>query len=436
MTTCACEPRNHHACHGWKIDPGWVATLPVAVAKPPPLTTSSGASTRPHTAAAITPTCNRVAEAGRRQEHRSEGHQCPRLVGDRQPDQHRRPCRAMADGQQHRGGAQHRAEQLLGMADLERGQRHRVGDGEEQEQPAREPAATGPAHVGDDPDTEHDAGQQAWQCDQSVHGQRPTAPEVGEQCKGSTQNERAAVRRDEVHEGIEMPGDQCRERGRRLDVVVVPGEPVQRQPTHHGDRHERDADGEAVLTQADSHSPDIGPGDRPLRRWRSGGAAIRRARRRSTPAAGPRPARRRPPAASVPGRRYRAYGRPFPHTTGRAPTSSRRRGRTPRSRCPGRAGTPLGRRIPGPGRAVLGRPRRARLPASAPRRAIISPHTGANLRRPTFARPGCPRAPSPPSPRRRWLHRRRQRHPGAGAPRPRPRPRRSSSSPPWPPGCG
>ena len=176
---------------------------------------SSGASTRPHTAIAITLTCTRARRPGVARSTGPSTTERPRLVGHGQPDQHRRPCRALTRGQQHRGGAQHRAEQLLGMADLERGQRHRVGDGEEPEEPAREPAAAESAHVGDDPDTEHGAGQQARQRDESVHGQRPTAPEVGEQQKGSTQNERAAVRRDEAHEDIEVPGDQCRERGRR-----------------------------------------------------------------------------------------------------------------------------------------------------------------------------------------------------------------------------
>ena len=78
--------------------------------------------------------------------------------------------RAPAQRGEHRAGAQHRAEQLLGMADVERAQRDRVGGAQAHDDGDRAAAGAAREQARGEHDAERRAGEQARRGDGAEDG--------------------------------------------------------------------------------------------------------------------------------------------------------------------------------------------------------------------------------------------------------------------------
>ena len=205
---------------------------------------------RARTRAAVHP----ASPAPQRQQHRAERQHRPLLVGDRQAQHHTRPHRPVAAGERHRGDAQARAQQFLGVAQFQRAQRQRIGDAHPQRDRPCERRASARAHPRVYPHAEPGCRQQAWQRHRPVHRQRSAAPQPRRQRERSALHERAAVGRGELEKRDHVP---LRERiQRRLDFVfvVVPAEPIQPQPCHRRARRRGRQRAQGVLADHPPHA--------------------------------------------------------------------------------------------------------------------------------------------------------------------------------------
>ncbi len=185
-----------------------------------------------------------------REQHRPGREQRPRLVGDRETEHDSRDERALASRQEHGRDTQASAEQLLGVPEFQRTKRDRVGDAHRQRDRAGEkPGAPLRAHPRHEQHAERGRGREARKRDDAVDGERPAAPQPGEQRERRALDQRAAVRRREAQELAEVAVGEGVEARRDLDFVVAPREAVQPQPRDRraaGQRRER---AQGVLAQ-------------------------------------------------------------------------------------------------------------------------------------------------------------------------------------------
>ena len=128
-----------------------------------------------------------------REQHRADREQRPRLVGDRQPEEDPGQRRAASHGGEHRAGAHRGAEQLLGMADVERPQGDRVHRAHAHDDRGRPAARAAGEQARREHDAERSAREQARKADGTEHGDVPATEGGRGQRERRTHDQRSAV---------------------------------------------------------------------------------------------------------------------------------------------------------------------------------------------------------------------------------------------------